>query len=177
MTARSLKILRRSSGSRPHYIFHPVTVIAVSLVAAAIFACFVSLLFDGDLRWFLLYYFTPIGIPFVAFLFDRAEEYKSTSTAAWVIDLAVLIPALARAFVRIPLISGHALFLCYCLLTSRSKIARITAFFVLLQVAYLKIFVTHDTALLGGVIAGCLAAFVYRRVKPVKRDIQMEHSL
>ena len=57
-----------------HFIFHPVTVLGVSILAAAIFAVFVNLSFDGDFRWFLLYYFTPIGIPFVAFLFDRIGD-------------------------------------------------------------------------------------------------------
>jgi hypothetical protein len=147
------------------FIFHPATVLVASILAAGIFAVFIRLLFDGDLRWFLLYYFVPIGIPFVAFLFDRVEQYGSISLVSWLIDLAVLLPALARAFVRLPLISGHALFLVYCLLTSRSNIARITAALVLLQVAYLKIFVTHDTALVGGVIVGCLAALLYRRVR------------
>jgi hypothetical protein len=157
---------------RRHYVFHPVTVLVVSLLAAGIFAVFIHLSFDGDFRWFLLYYFVPIGIPFVAFLFDRAKGYASVSAAAWTVDLAVLIPALMRAFVRVPLVSGHALFLTYCVLTSRSKVARITAVLVLLQVAYLKIFVTHDTALVGGVILGCLAALVYRRVKRYSSAIQ-----
>src|SRR5687768_13590085 len=147
-------------------IFHPVTVLVVSVIAAAIFAMFINLLFDGELRWFLLYYFAPVGIPFVAFLFDRAEQPALAFPASWAVDLAVLIPPLARAFVQIPLISGHALFLSYSFLTARSKFARITAALVLLQVAYLKIFVTHDTALFGGVIAGCLAAVFYRRVSP-----------
>ena len=159
------------------FIFHPVTVLVFSMIAAAIFALLVTLLFDGDLRWFLLYYFAPIGIPFVAFLFDRAEQYELASTASWALDLVVLIFALTRAFVRIPLISGHALFLAYCLLTSRSNVARITAVLVLLQVAYLKIFVTHDTALFGGVITGCLAALLFRWVKPAKIKVQIESDL
>jgi hypothetical protein len=162
---------------RREFIFHPVTVLVVSLLAAAIFALFVNLSFKGDFRWFLLYYFTPIGVPFVAFLFDRAEQYSLASRAAWAIDLVVLIPALTRAFIRIPLISGHALFLTYCLLTSRSKIARLMAVIVLLQVVYLKIVVTHDTALFGGVIVGCLAALVYRQVRPVKKNVQIEPGL
>ena len=147
------------------FLFHPVTVLVISILAAGIFAVFIHLLFDGDLRWFLLYYFAPIGIPFVAFVFDRVEQYGSVSIVSWIVDLAVLIPALTRAFIRLPLISGHALFLVYCLLTSRSKVARITAFLVLLQVAYLKIFVTHDTALIGGVIVGCVASLLYRQVR------------
>src|ERR1041384_6534661 len=109
------------------YIFHPVTVLVASVIAAAIFAGVVSLLFEGEFRWFLLYYFTPVGIPFVAFLFDRAEGYALTSIAAWVVDVVMLIPALTRAFIPLPLVSGHALFLTYCLLSSKSKVARITA--------------------------------------------------
>lgn len=159
--------------TRRQFVFHPVSVLVVSILAAAIFAFFINLSFDGDLRWFLLYYFTPIGIPFVAFLFDRAEEYALASIASSAVDLAVLIPALTRALVRIPLISGHALFLSYALLTSRSKVARITAVLVLLQVAYLKLFVTHDAALFGGVLVGCLAALVCRRVKPLKKNVQI----
>jgi hypothetical protein len=163
--------------TRRQLIFHPITVLVVSLLAAAIFALFVILSYKGDFRWFLLYYFTPIGVPFVAFLFDRAEQYSLASRALWAIDLVVLLPALTRAFIRIPLISGHALFLTYCLLTSRSKIARLMAVIVLLQVVYLKIFVTHDTALYGGVIVGCLAALVYRQVRPVKKNVQIEPGL
>lgn len=159
------------------FIFHPVTVLVVSVIAAASFALFITLLFDGDLRWFLLYYFAPIGIPFVAFLFDRAEQYELTSIASWALDLVVLIFALTRAFIRLPLISGHALFLTYCLLTSRSKIARITAALVLLQVVYLKLLVTHDTALFGGVIAGCLAALLYRRISSAKINVRIENGL
>ena len=159
------------------YLFHPVTVLIVSTAAAAVFALVVTLLFDGEFRWFLLYYFTPIGIPFVAFLFDRAEQNSLDSKIASGVDLVVLIFALIRAFVRIPLVSGHALFLVYCLLTSRSIVARITAILVLVQVIYLKIFVTHDTALFGGVIAGCLAALLYRRVKPIAGNVQIEGGL
>jgi hypothetical protein len=93
---------------------------------------------------------------------------------AWGIDLLVLIPALTRAFVRLPLISGHALFLTYALMSCRSAVARIAAFLVLLQVAYLKIYVTHDTALIGGVVFGYLAAIVYRRVLSAQENGSVE---
>src|SRR5215212_434532 len=149
------------------HLFHPVMVLLVSMVAGAIFALFVTLVFDGEYRWFLLYYFTPVGIPFIAFRFDRAEQYPLVSKAARALDVAVVILALTRAVIRIPLISGHAIFLVYCWLTTRSKVARVTAVLVLVQVAYLKIFVTHDTALFRGVIAGCLAALGYRRIREV----------
>jgi hypothetical protein len=150
-------------------LFHPATVLGISILAAGIFAFLIILFFDGNLRWFLLYYHVPIGIPFVAFLFDRAERCAQATRTSWVIDLTVLVLALLRAFVPLPIISGHALFLTYCLLTSRSKVARMAAVLVLLQVAYLKIFVTHDTALIGGILSGCLAALVYERVVLIKK--------
>lgn len=154
------------------YLFRPVTVLLVSIVAAAIFALFVTLVFDGELRLYLLYYFTPIGIPFVAFLFDRAEHYAQASLVAWTVDLIVLILALARVLFPVPLVSGHALFLFYCLLTVQSKVARITAVLVLLQVAYLKMFVTHDIALFGGLVVGWLAAVLYRQLPPRQQEYQ-----
>jgi hypothetical protein len=157
--------------------FLSVIVLVVSLIAAAIFALFIYSFFEGELRWFLLYYFTPIGIPFVAFLLDRAEGYALASKTSRAIDLVVLIPALTRAFIPLPLVSGHALFLTYCLLTTRSSVARITAVIVLLQVAYLKLFVTHDTALFGGLVVGCLAALLYRRLHSVERQIQLDQGL
>jgi len=163
--------------TRRGFIFHPVTVLVVSILAAAIFAFFIILLFEGDYRWFLLYYHVPIGIPFVAFLFDRAEGYARASRTSWAIDVVVLIFSLTRAFVRLPLISGHALFLTYCLLASRSSVARMAAVIVLLEVAYLKLFVTHDTALFGGLLTGCLAALIYRQITPANRHSQMERGL
>ena len=140
--------------------FQPATVLFAAMAAAAVFALFVYLVFDGERRRFLLYYFVPIGVPFVCFLFDRAERYASTSIAAWFVDLAVLVPALIRAFILIPVISGHALFLSYSLLTSRSGVARVTALLILLEVAYIKVFMWQDATLVGGVVGGCLAAFI-----------------
>lgn len=155
--------IKRSFVER-RFIFHPATVLTIALVADLIFAFLVILLFVGEPRWFLLYYFTPIGIPFVVFLFDRAERYACATKTSWIIDAVVLGLSLVRSVFPIPVISGHALFLTYALLTSRSKIARITAMLILLQVAYIKIFLWSDTTLIGGIVVGCLAAFVYWRV-------------
>ena len=157
--------------SQRRFIFHPLTVLIIALIAAFVFALFISLLFDGELRWFLLYYFTPIGIPFVAFLFDRAERRAFASKAAWRIDAVILGLSLARSVILIPIISGHALFLTYALLTSQSKVARITALLVLLEVAYLKIFVWRDPTLIGGVIVGYLTALLYWRIGFSKQPI------
>ena len=160
--------------SQRRFIFHPLTVLIIALIAAFVFALFISLLFDGELRWFLLYYFTPIGIPFVAFLFDRVERNALASKAGWVIDAVVVGLALVRSVILIPIISGHALFLTYALLTSQSKVARITALLVLLEVAYLKIFVWRDPTLIGGVIVGYLTALLYWRIGFSKQPVLSE---
>ncbi|MEM7532899.1 MAG: hypothetical protein AAF639_12030 [Chloroflexota bacterium] len=141
-------------------VFHPITVLFFSLGAAVIFALLSINLFGNEHHWLLLYYFTPVGIPFVAFLFDRAENIKSASVFSWVTDLLVLGPALTRAVFPVPFISGHALFLTYAVLSTRSMIARTTALLVLLQVAYLKI-TWNDTTLIGGAIFGTFAALLY----------------
>lgn len=149
---------------RWRYIFHPMTVLTTAVFATAVFALLVYIIFDGDRRLYVLYYSAPIGIPFVCFVFDRAERYKTTPTALWVVDVAVLLPALTRALVPIPLISGHALFLSFALLTSRSKVARLTASLIMLQVAFMKIFLWHDVTIVGGVLLGGFAALIYRRL-------------
>ena len=160
--------------SQRRFIFHSLTVLIIALIAALIFAFFINLLFDGELRWFLLYYFTPIGIPFIAFLFDRAERNVFASKAAWGIDAVILGLSLVRSVILIPIISGHALFLTYSLLTSQSKLARITAILVLLEVAYLKIFIWSDPTLIGGVIVGALAALLYWRIGFSKQPVLFE---
>jgi hypothetical protein len=43
------------------------------MIATGIFALLIWLAFDGELQFFLLYYFVPITVPFVAYAFDRAQ--------------------------------------------------------------------------------------------------------
>lgn len=135
-------------------LFHSAVVLAIALFAAAMFALAITLVFDGDLRWFLLYYFVPIAVPFVAFLFDRVERWQGLPRRIGWIDLPILILALLRSIFPIPLISGHALFLTYALFTTRSAVARITAAIVLLQVIVIKIFYWQDATVFGGIILG-----------------------
>jgi hypothetical protein len=144
------------------FFFHPATVLIVALVSAAAFALASYAAFDGDLRDLLVYYFAPIGVPFIAFLFERAERWPD---APWLIDIPLVIVSFARAAFPIPFISGHALFLSYALLTTRTRVARWTAIVVLIQVAYMKIFVWHDATLFGGIALGIGAAWVTRLVR------------
>ncbi len=145
-------------------LFHPLTVLGVALSAAALFALLSITLFSAEYHWLLVYYFAPVGIPFVAFVFDRAENYSAATRVSWALDLLVLGPALGRAIFPIPFISGHALFLVYAILSTRSAAARITAFLVMLQVVYLKV-MWRDPTLIGGILLGSCAAFLYSAVR------------
>lgn len=121
--------------------------------------------FDGEMRLFLLFYFMPVGVPFVAYVLDRAERFRTVRLIQWAIDLSVLVLSLARAVAAVPLISGHALFTIYALLSTRSWVARGTAAVVLLQVSYLKLFVWHDITWLGGIMLGSIAALCFYLVR------------
>ncbi len=142
------------------FIFHSLFVLCVSVLAALVFAGFAIWRYEGEWRNLLVYYFAPIGVPFIAYLFDRMERWRDI---IWFIDIPVVIFALLRSAYPIPLISGHSLFLMYALLTTRSWVARLTSLLILIQVIYLKTFVWHDSTLIGGIIAGLVAAFIAHR--------------
>ncbi len=142
-------------------LFHPIFVLCVSISASLLFAAFAIWRYQGEWRDLLVFYFAPIGVPFVAFLFDRAQHRREMR---WWIDIPVVGLALLRSAYPIPLVSGHSLFLTYALLTSRSWVTRLTAFIVLLQVIYLKMFVWHDATLIGGIIGGVLVAWINHRL-------------
>lgn len=147
--------------------YHPGVVLAAAAIAALVTAAIVMLLFEGELEWFLLYYFVPIGVPFVAFLFDRAERRATLMRGQWLVDVPLVALALTRAVVPVPLISGHALFLAYAMLTTRSRVARWTAAAILLQVAYIKIVLWHDPTVFGGALLGAAAAWAFGRLAHV----------
>ena len=134
-------------------------VLFVSLSAALLFAAFAIWRYEGEWRDLLLYYFAPIGVPFVAYLFDRAERWREV---VWFIDIPVVILALLRSAYPIPIISGHSLFLTYAMLTTRSWAARLTAALVLIEVIYLKAFVWRDPTLIGGIFVGLLSTLIER---------------
>lgn len=140
-------------------VFHPLFVLFVSLSAALLFAGFAIWRYEGEWRDLLVYYFAPIGVPFVAYLFDRAEHWRKI---IWFIDIPVVILALLRSVYPIPIVSGHSLFLTYAMFTTRSWVARLTAALVLVEVIYLKVFVWRDPTLIGGIVVGIFAALVER---------------
>ena len=49
-----------------------------------------------------------------------------------------------RVFGDVPYVSGHALFLTYAIMSRGSRVVRVTATLVMIEVIYLKLFVWHD---------------------------------
>jgi len=148
------------------WVFHPLTVLAISLGASLAFAAWIIV--DNDLsntpgrHGFYLYYMVPLAAPLTAFALDRAKRAFEPHPLQWAVDLPVIALGLVRALYNLPGISGHALFLAYALLTCRMRVAQFLATVVLAQVAYLKIFVWHDITILGGVAAAAIAAALFR---------------
>jgi hypothetical protein len=146
------------AASRPP-IFHPAAVVASSLLGACLYALYAALRFPGDRLANQYLYVVPIVVPFVAFLFDRAERLRQSSRLRRVVDALVVGTAMWRAIGDVPFVSGHALFLTYALLSSRSRTAQATAGIVMLEVGYLKYFVWHDWITpTTGIILGSVAA-------------------
>lgn len=147
--------------SSQRLIFHPFVVLIFSLIGASSYAFYAARGVSEDQVAGHLFYLFPIVIPFVAFLFDRAERFRQTSILKFLVDALVIGTAMGRVVGNVPYVSGHTLFLTYCLASTRSRIPRVAAAMVLLQVIYLKYFVWHDwITSTSGIVLGALAAFV-----------------
>jgi len=139
---------------------------ALGLVSAGIL-----LVFPSE-RWpHHFFYNLPIAVPFVLFLRDRWQARVSWRGALRALGLGGVGVALLRpATIALghepfpPLVSGHALFLTYALLTTRSPLLRLFAGAVLLQVIYAKVVLWGDPSVYGGMLLGLVVAALRRRV-------------
>lgn len=124
----------------------------------------------GDLSNHFMYVL-PIIVPCVAFIFDRAKHFSNATLVELILDSAVVITSFMRMMGVVPLVSGHALFLAYAIARPGSKLTKITAALVMLQVIFLKFFVWHDwVSPLTGIALGLLSAFIVRRfARPVAK--------
>jgi hypothetical protein len=95
-------------------IFHPLVVLIASLAGAFAYGVWATSRFTGDTLSSQYVYVVPIVVPFIAFLFDRAEEMRTASFAVLAIDVLVVATSILRARGYVPLVSGHALFLSLC---------------------------------------------------------------
>ena len=109
-------------------------------------------------------YVLPIIVPFVGFLFDRADQFRKAGLLELSLDRAVVAISILRAFGGVPLVSGHALFLIYAIARPGSRLTKITAGLVMIQVLYLKFNLWHDLITpVTGTALGLLAAAIVRR--------------
>ncbi len=156
--------------------FHPITILAASTVATCVFIALMLLLLpryaDARERYYLFIYNAPIAFVFVVYLFDRAERWRAIRLRQWLIEPCVIGLAMTRALVPIPLISGHALFLTYAILTTPRRLAWWLAVLVLIEVSYIKIVLLHDATLIGGALIGIIAAlFVVGKPRAVNHPV------
>ena len=109
------------------------------------------------------FYVLPIIVPFVAFVFDRVRTFRTASLVELTADSAVVFTSVGRGLGLVPIVSGHALFLTYAIMRPGSRLTKITAALVMIQVIYLKLAVWHDPlSPLVGFIAGTVAAYAVR---------------
>ena len=158
-------------------IFQPIVVLLFSLAAASLYTLYALRSSGADLKSFRIstsfFYVVPIIIPFVAFLFDRAEHLRETSITRVVVDATVIGLAVGRVIAHVPLISGHTIFLTYAMFSSRSRLVIVSASIVMLQVIYLKYFVWHDAvSSTSGIVLGFLAAYLVNRIQRRRKDQQ-----
>lgn len=164
-----------------NWIVHPLFVLAVSLGAALAFAGYIII--DNDLgaspgrHGFYLYYMVPLAAPFAVFVLDRAARLRALRWFHWAVDLPVIILGLARALYEVPGISGHALFLTYALLTTRSRAGQVLITIVLAEVAALKLFAWHDMTLFGGMLVAGVAALLFHLPRWKQRRTSLEAEM
>ena len=159
-------------GRRRAILFHPLVVLIFSLIGAALYAFYATLRFSDDKLVGVYFYVVPIVVPFVAFLFDRAETFRQSNLTQFAVDVLVVGTAMWRMIGNVPFVSGHALFLTYALLSTRSRVAQLTSGLVLLQVIYLKYIVWHDWLTpTSGLIGGTIAALITWRFRKVEVEL------
>ena len=145
-------------------IFHPLVVLLFSIGGALLYAFWVYWRFGGQNLQSQYLYVVPIVVPFLSFLLDRSERIKRRSIAGLAIDFLVVGTSMMRVIGNVPYISGHTLFLSYAIVGPASRVTRITASLVMLEVVYLKYFVWHDPISSStGIVLGAIAAVTARR--------------
>jgi hypothetical protein len=152
-------ISRDRLGASRSFVFHPLVVLGFSLLGAALCAAYVTRGFSSGDLYQRTFYVVPIVVPFVAFIFDRAERFHEVQFLQFATDALIIGLALGRVVGNVPYVSGHTLFLTYALLSARSRVLLVTAGVVMLQVVYLKYIVWHDwLTSTCGIVLGTLAA-------------------
>lgn len=145
-------------------LFQPLSILLISLTSALIYSIYATLRFSGDKLLNQYYYVVPIVISFVIFLLNRFENFRQKTLTQWIVDFMVVLTAMWRVIGDVPYVSGHTLFLTYCILTLNLDIGRIFTAIVMFEVLYLKFFVWNDwISAIIGIVLGTIAAIIYKR--------------
>lgn len=137
----------------------------LTLTVVVFFTLFILFFYEGEREYYRLYYFVPVSVPIVLFIFDRLTRHEQLSKLTYFLDVLIMIVSLVRVYYPIFFYSGHALFLSYALFTTKNRACLIAAFLVLVQTAYIKIFLWEpDYSLAGGLVLGCLAGLISHRL-------------
>ena len=152
---------------RNRLVFHPLLVLACAALGILIYVTWARWRFPGgDLSRHYIYVL-PIVVPFVAFIFDRAKHFPEGAVVELIVDSAVVVTSIMRMLGVVPFVSGHALFLTYAIARPGTRLTKITAALVMLQVIYMKFFLWHDWVTpVTGITLGLSGAFVIRRLAP-----------
>jgi hypothetical protein len=152
---------------RSKLIFHPLFVLISAALAMFAYAALMRWRFPGGDLSNHFVYVLPIIVPCVAFIFDRARHFSDATLLELTLDSTVVVVSFMRMMGLVPLVSGHALFLTYAIARPGSRLTKVAAAMVMLQVIYLKFFVWHDwLSPITGITLGLLAALVVRRFAP-----------
>jgi hypothetical protein len=149
---------------RSKFVFHPLFVLSSAALLMLAYISFMRWRHPGGDLSNNFMYVLPIIVPFVAFVFDRAEQFSGAGLLELILDCAVVFTSMMRALGDVPFVSGHALFLSYAIARPGSRLTKITAAAVMIQVIYLKLFLWHDLITpVTGTALGLLAAVIVRR--------------
>ena len=159
-------------------VFTPRLVLLCSLTGAAFVALY--LLRSEHVRATVLdpagtfQYFVPLMVPCFAFMFERLQHARQANFFQHGVDFLIFGLAVGRVTGEVKHISGHTLLLSYMLVSTSSKIVRVTAILVLAQTLFLKYYVWGDFVSSNvGLILGCALAL---SVKWVSRRLPREEA-
>jgi hypothetical protein len=161
---------------RELWSFQPSIVLLCSLAGAALVG--VYLLRYQHVRATVLdpggtfQYFVPLMVPLFAFMIERVAHVREATFFQHGVDFLVFGLAVGRVTGgEVLYISGHTLLLSYILVSSRSKVVRISAILVLVQTLFLKYYVWGDFVTSNvGLLLGCLLAWVVHRRTVISRQ-------
>jgi|SRR5215213_81388 len=116
-------------------------------------------------------YFVPLMVPCFAFMIERVQNVRKATFFQHGVDFLVFGLAVGRVVGgEVRYVSGHTLLLSYMLVSSRSRIVRISSIVVLGQTLFLKYYIWGDVVTSNvGLVLGCaLALIVWRLSTPAK---------